>query len=313
MKPNLKKKIFLAGHNGMVGSAIHRLLASEKFQDVITRERAELDLGNRNQVESLFREYHPQFVIFCAAKVGGIQANISDPVEFMLENLRIQNTVIPVAAEYKVEKFFFLGSSCIYPRNCHQPMKEDYLMTGPLEPTNESYALAKIMGLKLLAAYKKENKMDSLTLLPCNLYGPGDSFDLEKSHVLSALVKRFCDAKKHRQDQVTLWGTGQARREFMHVSDFARAVLTLMDNLESGDVINVGSGVDITIEKLASLVAKATGYEGEINWDVTKPDGMPRKLLDITKLNNLGFDCQTSLTDGINEMIAQYSTHGAYK
>jgi len=245
-------------------------------------------------------------VILAAAKVGGIKANMTMPGEFLYDNLMIQNNVIHQCVAKKVRKLVFLGSSCIYPRNCSQPMKEEYLLQGPLEPTNEGYALAKIAGLRLAQYYSKQYGLSCLNPMPCNLYGPNDSFDLEQCHALSALVKRFSDAVRENRDKVTIWGTGTARREFLHVDDVAEAIYFLMDRYDSSEIINVGSGYDMTIKELAELVAAKTGFRGTVEWDSTMPDGMPRKCLDVTKLTSIGFKPHISLEQGIEGLICEY-------
>jgi len=299
--------IYVAGHNGMVGGAIVRALRYRGYQNIVTRDRHALDLSDSRQVRVFFDEIRPEVVFLCAARVGGIRANLDHPVEFLLENLQIQNNVIPIAAEYGVAKFVFLASSCMYPKVCHQPIKEEYLMTGCLEPSNEGYALAKISGVKLLEAFKKTGHLEGISLIPCNLYGPGDSFDLTKSHVLSALVKRFCDAKVNNRDSVTLWGTGAARRELMHVDDFASIAVSVFERSLLYDSINIGTGVDVQISELASMVSSVVGFSGAIDWDVSQPDGTPRKLLDISRLSALGLRSEISLDEGLRQMVSLYS------
>ena len=301
-----KFKIFLAGHNGMVGSAILRKLQLQGFDKIITAERTKLDLTDNKAVESFFELNKPETVIIAAAKVGGIQANIDNPVEFLLDNLTIQNNLIKNAVKYGAEKIVFLSSSCIYPRNCNQPMKESDILTGELEPTNEGYALAKIAGMKLLEAYSKTKNIGCLTLIPCNLYGPNDSFDLSKSHVLSALIKRFTDARNAGVENITLWGTGRARREFMHVDDIANAVFYFLNNSTTSKSINIGPGTDISIKELAQLIAEKVGFQGEIFWDSTKPDGMLKKCMDVSQMKSLGYKPVISLEEGIDQMIEIY-------
>jgi GDP-L-fucose synthase len=301
-----KFKIFLAGHNGMVGSAILRKLQLQGFDKIITAERTKLDLTDNKAVESFFELNKPETVIIAAAKVGGIQANIDNPVEFLLDNLTIQNNLIKNAVKYGAEKIVFLSSSCIYPRNCNQPMKESDILTGELEPTNEGYALAKIAGMKLLEAYSRTKNIECLTLIPCNLYGPNDSFDLSKSHVLSALIKRFTDARNTGVENITLWGTGQARREFMHVDDIANAVFYFLNNSTTSKTINIGPGTDISIQELAQLISKKVGFQGEIFWDSTKPDGMLKKCMDVSQMKSLGYKPLISLDEGIDQMIEIY-------
>ncbi len=303
---NHNSSIYIAGHNGMVGSAFLRKLKSEGFNNIITRSSQELDLTNQEEVFSFFEEHKPEYVILCAAKVGGIKANMSAPAEFLFDNLAIQMNVIQASHLHNVTKIVFLGSSCIYPKKSPQPMKEEYLLSGKLEPTNEGYAIAKIAGLKLIEKYHEQYGTDVLSLMPCNLYGPNDHFDLEKSHVLSALVKRFVDAKNNNAPSVTLWGTGIAKREFLHVNDLADAMFFLLNNYSSAEFINVGCGIDISIKDLALLISKEAGYEGEILWDDTKPNGMLKKCLDVSKMEQAGFSPKISIEEGVREMIKIY-------
>jgi GDP-L-fucose synthase len=299
-------KIFIAGHRGMVGSAIHRLLIKRGHQNLIKASHNELDLLDPMAVKSFFARTKPQIVILAAAKVGGIQANIENPGKFLYENLVIQNNVIHESFLSGVEKLVFLGSSCIYPKECPQPMKEEYLLTGKLEPTNEGYALAKIAGLKLLEGYAKQYKFNSISLMPCNLYGPNDSFDLAHSHVLSALVKRFTEAASINQEEITLWGTGIARREFMHVDDVAEATVYMMEHYNSPEFINIGWGEDISIKELAEMIAPKVGFKGQINWDASKPNGMLKKCMDVSKMESLGFSPKITLDQGVDQMISIY-------
>jgi GDP-L-fucose synthase len=301
-------KVYIAGHRGMLGSAIHRAFLSQGFTNVITADKAQLNLLDQNKVNAFFKSEKPEFVILAAAKVGGINANMTYPAQFLYENLEIQNNVIHASFQNEVKKFVFLGSSCIYPKSCPQPMKEEYLLTGPLEPTNEGYALAKISGLKMLEFYNKQYGFESISLMPCNLYGPNDSFDLQHSHVLSALVKRFTDAKINNDDKITLWGTGVARREFMHVDDAAHSVLYMLQHYNSPEFINVGWGDDISIKELAHLIAQKVNFKGQIIWDSSKPDGMLRKCMDVSKMKNVGFNPQITLDKGIDQMIELYNT-----
>lgn len=290
----------------MVGSAIYRLLTNNEYDSIIVKNRQELDLMNQSQVDDFFKTNKPEYVFLCAAKVGGIQANISHPATFLLDNLAIQNNVIQSSFNYGVKKMLFLGSSCVYPKECKQPMKEEYLMSGKLEPTNEGYAIAKIAGLKLIEGLRKEFGFNGISIMPCNLYGPNDSFDLAHSHVLSALVKRFVDAHDENLSEITLWGTGIARREFMHVDDLASASLFMMLNYNENEFINVGCGTDVSIKELAELISGLVGYKGIINWDATKPDGMLKKCMDVSKMANLGFLPQICLEEGISQMIDLY-------
>lgn len=301
-----EKKIFLAGHNGMVGSAIHRKLTAEGYMNILTIDRAYLDLTNSAAVRKYFDRWSPEVVILAAGKVGGIQANLDSPGAFTYENLMIQNNVIHGSLLHGVEKFVFLGSSCIYPRNCPQPIKEEYLLSGKLEPSNEGYAIAKIAGIKLLEGYRRQFGMKSVSLMPCNLYGPNDNFDPQTSHVLSALVKKFVDAVVSKADDVTLWGTGVARREFMHVDDAAAAVVFMMERQYTEGLINIGTGSDISISALASLIAGRAGFTGTINWDHSKPDGMPVKVMDVSQMEAMGFYPRIEFIDGIDQMISIY-------
>jgi GDP-L-fucose synthase len=297
MKPS--DAIYVAGHRGMVGSALVRLLRARGFTNLLLRTRAELDLGDARAVRVFYEKYRPDYVLVAAAKVGGIGANAAQPVEFLSENLQIELNLINGSHAVGVKKLLFLGSSCIYPRLAPQPMREDTLLTGSLEPTNEAYALAKICGIKLCQAYAKQHGANFISAMPTNLYGPEDNFDLQTSHVLPALIHKFHLAKEKAQPSVTLWGTGSAYREFLHVDDLAQACLFLMESYDSSELINVGCGYDITIRDLAEQVSRVVGYSGRIEWDTTKPDGTPRKLLDVSRLNQLGWKAQTSLEEGI--------------
>jgi GDP-L-fucose synthase len=303
---NENKKIYIAGHSGMVGSATLRLLQKNNFTNLVYKTSKELDLTNQAAVNAFFEKEKPEVVILAAAKVGGIQANMDNPATFLLDNLKIQNNICEAALKNNTEKLVFLGSSCIYPKECAQPMKEEYLLTGKLEPTNEGYAIAKIAGIKLLEGFYKQYGFNSISLMPCNLYGPNDSFDLKHSHVLSALVKRFTDATENNDAEITLWGTGIARREFMHVDDVAKAILFMMDNYHSHEFINIGCGTDVSIKELAETIAQKTGFKGIINWDSSKPDGMLRKCMDVSRMQALGFEPSISLDQGIEQMIQIY-------
>ncbi len=302
----LAGRVFIAGHNGLVGSALTRALSNLPNIELIYASKQELDLRDSHKVKSYFSTYCPDYVILAAAKVGGIGANEKYPADFIYDNLMIQSNVIHNCFLSKVKKLIFLGSSCVYPRDCPQPMKEEHLLSGTLEPTNEAYAIAKIAGLKMATYYEKQYRLPVMSLIPCNLYGPNDSFDLETSHVLSALVRKFIDARNKNDPKVSLWGTGTARREFMHVDDFVSALLFLMPRWPSSELINVGTGSDLTIRDLAQLIASQTGYKGIIEWDPSKPDGMPRKCLDISKLQALGYQPKISISDGVDQMIATY-------
>src|SRR5256885_10849226 len=292
-------KIFVAGYRGMVGSALMRRFEAEAFSNVVTRERAQLDLTDESAVAKFFAEEKPDIVILAAAKVGGIKANNDYPVEFLVENLRIQNNVIRAAYKNGARKLLFLGSSCIYPKFAPQPIPESALLTGPLEQTNEAYAIAKIAGIKLCQAYAREYGANFISAMPTNLYGPNDNFDLETSHVLAALVRKAHEAKTSGAREIVVWGSGKPRREFLHVDDLASACLFLLEKYDSPEIINVGCGEDISIRELAELICDVVGFTGELAWDGTKPDGTPRKLLDITKLRNLGWQPTIPLRDGI--------------
>ena len=294
-------RIFVAGHRGMVGSAITRGLERGGFRNLVKRTRAELDLGDSRAVSDFFRNEKPTIVVFAAAKVGGIKANNDFPVEFLIDNLRIQTNVIAAAHESGARKLLFLGSSCIYPKHAPQPIPESALLTGPLEPTNEAYAVAKIAGLKLCQAYDREYGANFISVMPSNLYGPNESFDLETSHVLAALLRKAHEAKMKRARELVVWGTGTPRREFLHVDDCASACLFLLEKYDSPDIINVGSGEDVSIRELAELVCDVVGFNGELAWDKAKPDGTPRKLLDVSKLRSLGWKPSISLREGIGQ------------
>jgi GDP-L-fucose synthase len=297
MKPT--DTIYVAGHRGMVGAAIVRLLRAQGFTNLLLRTRAELDLCDTRAVREFYEKCRPDYVFVAAAKVGGIWANARQPVEFLSENLQIELNLINSAHAVGVKKLLFLGSSCIYPRLAPQPMKEDVLLTGSMEPTNEPYALAKICGIRLCQAYAKQYGANFISAMPTNLYGPEDNFDLETSHVLAALLHKFHLAKEQRKPSVTLWGTGGPYREFLHVDDLAQACLFLMEKYDSPELINVGCGHDVTIHHLAELVGKVVGYSGKIEWDSSKPDGTPRKLLDVSKLTSLGWKATIPLEEGL--------------
>ena len=293
------EKIYVAGHQGMVGSALNRALEAAGFNKLIKRDRSELDLGDSEAVTKFFQNEKPQVVIFAAAKVGGIKANNEQPVEFLLENLRVQNNVIAAAHESGVRKLLFLGSSCIYPKLAPQPIPESALLSGPLEPTNEAYAIAKIAGVKLCQAFSREYGTNFISAMPANLYGPNDNFDLETSHVLAALLRKAYEAKKSSARELVVWGTGTPRREFLHVDDCASACLFLLEKYDSSEIINVGCGEDISIHELAELICDVVGFDGDLSWDKTKPDGTPRKLLDVSKLRGFGWTPAIPLRDGI--------------
>jgi len=292
-------KIFVAGHRGMVGSAVMRRLQADGFKNLLIRDRSELDLMDESAVAKFFLKEKPTIVICAAAKVGGIQANNDYPVQFLLDNLRIQNNVIRSASDSGVRKLLFLGSSCIYPKFAPQPIPETALLSGPLEPTNEAYAIAKIAGIKLCQAYCREYGANFISAMPTNLYGPNDNFDLETSHVLAALIRKAHEARMRNDQRLIVWGTGKPRREFLHVDDLASACLLLLEKYDSPDIVNVGYGEDISIRELAELICEVLGFDGELAWDSSKPDGTPRKLLDLSKLRALGWKPAISLRDGI--------------
>jgi GDP-L-fucose synthase len=296
---NKADRIYVAGHRGLVGSAIVRELRRQGYDNLLLRARQEVDLLVESEVRELFGSERPAVVIDAAAKVGGILANDTYPADFIRDNLRIQTNLIEAAFDFGARKFIFLGSSCIYPKLADQPMKEDALLTGPLEPTNEWYAIAKIAGIKMCQAYRKQHGFNAICLMPTNLYGPGDNFDLQTSHVLPALIRKFHEAKESGAESVEIWGTGSPRREFLYVDDLASAVVFLAKNYDDGDIINVGTGEDVPIRDLALLVAHAVGFDGELRFDTSKPDGTPRKLLDISRLKGIGWEPAWSLKDGI--------------
>jgi GDP-L-fucose synthase len=291
--------IFVAGHRGMVGSAIHRKLREEGFGKVLGRSRAELDLLDRTAVRAFFEKERPSIVIDAAAKVGGILANNEQPVEFLLQNLAIQNNLIEAAADFGTRKLLFLGSSCIYPKMAPQPIPESALLTGPLEPTNDAYALAKIAGIKLCQSYARQYGKNFISGMPTNLYGPHDNYDLHNSHVLPAFIRKVHEAKKSGAKTITVWGTGTPRREFLHTTDLAEACLFLLEHYNEPDLVNIGCGEDVTIRELAETVCDVLGFNGSLEFDASKPDGTPRKLLDISKIKSLGWSPKISLRDGI--------------
>ena len=295
-------KIYVAGHRGLVGSAIFRALEKQGFTNLVTRTSAELDLRDYQKTAEFFAEEKPEFVFLAAAKVGGIQANNTFRAEFLYENMMIQNNVIHQAHTNGVKKLLFLGSSCIYPKMAPQPLKEDSLLTGTLEPTNEPYAIAKIAGIKMCDAYRSQYNSNFISAMPTNMYGPNDNYDLNNSHVLPALLRKFHEAKEQNLPNVTVWGTGTPLREFLHSDDLAEACLFLMQNYDDAGHVNVGIGEDISIKDLALLVKKIVGYEGELIWDTSKPDGTPRKLMDVTKINDLGWKAKIGLEDGIRDV-----------
>ncbi|HTW96852.1 MAG TPA: GDP-L-fucose synthase [Candidatus Methylomirabilis sp.] len=299
-------KIYIAGHRGLVGSAIVRALEQAGYRNLLLRSRAELNLLDQNAVTEFFLTEKPDYVFLAAAKVGGIIANHSYPADFIYENLAVQNNVIHHAFLSGVKKLLFLGSSCIYPREAPQPIKEEYLLSGPLEETNKPYAIAKIAGIIKCQSYNRQYGTNFISVMPTNLYGPNDNFDLQNSHVLPALLRKFHEAKIRGDRQAMVWGTGAARREFLHVDDLADACVFLMNNYDSGEIINIGSGEDISIKEIAELIKKIVGFAGTISWDASKPDGTPRKLLDVSRLRNLGWRHKIDLAEGLKSYYQWY-------
>lgn len=306
---NENDRIFVAGHRGLAGSAIVRRLQAEGYSNLLLRSSAELDLRQQAAVEHFFATQRPEYLFLAAAKVGGILANDRYPVDFLQDNLQIQTNVIDAAYRHGVRKLVFLGSSCIYPKHAPQPMPESCLLTGPLEPTNEWYAIAKIAGVKLCQAYRRQYGFDAIAVMPTNLYGPGDNFDLQNSHVLPALLRKFHEAKRRGDGEVVVWGTGTPRREFLHVDDLADACLFLIRNYTSAEPVNVGRGEDISIAELAALVADVVGFSGRLRFDTSKPDGTPRKLLDIGRLRALGWSPRVELREGIESTYRWFVEH----
>lgn len=299
-------KIYVAGHAGMVGSAVVKKLKKYGYNNLILRTKEQLDLLDQRAVDNFFKKEKPEYVILCAAKVGGIKANITYSADFLYENLQIQNNVIWTALKYNVKKLLFLGSSCIYPRNCPQPMKEEYFMTGKPEPTNEGYALAKICGMKLCEKIHEQYGKFFISCMPTNIYGENDNFNVETSHVIPALMKRMREAKIKNTPEVIIWGTGKSRREFMCVDDLADAIIWMLKTYDEKGFLNIGTGKDISIKNLAYLMKKITGYKGKLVFDKTKPDGMPKKLLDISKIKKLGFRTEIPLEKGLKEMYKYF-------
>lgn len=296
---NKKQKIYVAGHQGLVGSAIVRSLKKQGYTNLLLKTREQLNLLNQEAVNKFFRQHKPDFVFLAAAKVGGIIANTTYPADFIYENLAVETNVIHAAYENKVKKLLFLGSSCIYPKLAPQPIKEEYLLTSPLEKTNEAYAIAKIAGLKLCEYYNKQYGTKYISVMPTNLYGPNDNFDLKNSHVLPAMIRKFHEAKINKKPEMILWGTGKAKREFLHVDDLAQAVVFLMNKYDGQEILNIGTGKDLTIKQLAETVKKVVSYTGKITWDTSKPDGTPRKLLNINKIKKLGWKPSITLESGL--------------
>jgi len=300
-------RIYVAGHRGLVGAAIVRALKADGYEDLITRTHAELDLTDQAAVRAFFETERPEYVFLAAAKVGGILANSTYPADFIRENLLVQTNVIDAAYRNGAKKLLFLGSSCIYPKHAPQPMKEEHLLTGPLEPTNEAYAVAKIAGIVMAQSYRKQYGFDAICAQPTNLYGPGDNFDLETSHVLPALIRKFHEAKLAGEPEVVVWGTGTPRREFLHVDDLASACVFLMRNYSDEEIVNVGVGEDVSIGELAEMISDIVGYGGTIVYDASKPDGTPRKLLDVSKLSSLGWRASIGLREGIEGTYQWYA------
>ncbi len=299
-------KIYVAGHRGLVGSAIVRILQKKGYNNIITRTRAELDLNRQAEVENFFSDERPEYVFLAAAKVGGIMANTTYPADFIRENLAVQTNVIDSAYKTGTKKLLFLGSSCVYPKLAPQPIKEEYLLTSELEPTNKAYAIAKIAGIIMSQTYSTQYGMNTINVMPTNLYGENDNFGLNSSHVLPAMIRKFDDAKTLGEPEVILWGTGSPKREFLHVNDLAQAAVYLMENHNDPEIINIGTGEDISIKELAEMIKEIVGYTGTIVWDSSKPDGTPRKLLDVSKLHSLGWKHNIDIRDGIAETYKWY-------
>jgi len=304
---NKNDKIYIAGHRGMVGSAIHRKLKAEGFTNIVTRKSSELDLKNQQAVADFFEQEQPDYVFLAAAKVGGIQANNTYRADFIYDNIMIEANVIHQAHLHKAKKLLFLGSSCIYPKHAPQPMKEDYLLSGKLEATNEPYAIAKIAGIKMCENFREQYGNNFISVMPTNLYGPNDNYDLETSHVLPALIRKFHEAKINNKPEVEIWGTGQPMREFLHVEDMANACYFLMQNYNDKQFVNIGTGKDITIRELAETIMEVTGYKGKLTFNTNKPDGTPRKLLDVSKLHGLGWKHKIELKKGIEKTYKDFT------
>ena len=302
-----ESRVYVAGNTGLVGSAIVRMLHRKGYTNILSTPSSHFDLRRQDDVERFFKNNEPEYVYLAAAKVGGIVANKSYPGHFIYDNLMIQSNIIHAARKFGVKKLLFLGSSCIYPKMCEQPIKEEYLMTGPLEPTNDAYAIAKIAGIKMCQAYRQQYGFNAISLMPTNLYGPNDNFDRETSHVLPALIGKFSDAKKNGDVSVTCWGDGSAMREFLHVDDLAEACFTCMKYYDSPEPINIGTGEDVTIKQLAETIAKTVGYDALINWDTSKPNGTPRKVLNVDKIKTLGWEPKIGLEEGIKSTYEWYN------
>ena len=303
---NLDSRIFVAGHNGMVGSAIVRKLEQLGYTNIITMQRSKLNLLDQSEVDSFFRKIGPEYVFLAAAKVGGIKANQDMKADFIYENIMIQTNIIKSSYSYDVKKLIFLGSSCIYPKFCEQPIKEEYLMTGELESTNDAYAIAKIAGIKMCQSYNEQYGTNFISVMPTNLYGPNDNYDLNNSHVLPAMIRKFHEAKVEGKDSVEIWGTGTPKREFLYVDDLADACIFLMNNYSGSEIVNIGTGQDVTIAELAVGISKVIGYDGGIHFNTNMPDGTPRKLLDVSKLEKIGWKYSTSLKEGIEKTYKDY-------
>jgi GDP-L-fucose synthase len=302
----LDSRIFVAGHNGMVGSAIVRKLESLGYTNIITIQRNKLNLLDQSEVDNFFRKVGPEYVFLAAAKVGGIKANRDMKADFIYENLMIQTNIIKSSYSYDVKKLIFLGSSCIYPKMCNQPIKEEYLMTGELETTNDAYAIAKIAGIKMCQSYNEQYGTNFISVMPTNLYGPNDNYDLNNSHVLPAMIRKFHEAKIEGKESVEIWGTGTPKREFLYVDDLADACVFLMNNYSGSEIVNIGTGQDVTIAELAVGISKIIGYEGSIHYNTNMPDGTPRKLLDVSRLEEIGWKYSTSLKEGIEKTYKEY-------
>ncbi len=303
---NKNSKIYIAGHRGLVGSAIVRRLKNEGYNNLLIKTHADVDLTRQENVEAFFESERPEYVFLSAAKVGGIHANNTFPAEFIYQNMMIQNNVLHSAYKTCVKKLLFLGSSCIYPKFAPQPMNEGHLLTGVLEPTNEAYAIAKISGIKMAEFYKKQYGANFISAMPTNLYGPGDNYDLQNSHVLPALIRKFHEAKEGKKPFVEIWGTGKPKREFLYIDDLAEACVFLMKNYNENGFVNIGTGTDVSIEELVSIIQEIVGYKGELKYNTEKPDGTPRKLLDVTKINSLGWVAKHSLKEGIQKTYQNY-------
>ena len=305
-------KIFIAGHRGLVGSAIFRLLQHSGYTNLLVKTHKELDLTSQDEVKRFFTAEKPDYVFLAAAKVGGIFANNSYPAEFIFSNLEIQNNVIHQSYLHGVKKLCFLGSSCIYPKLAPQPMKEEYLLDGKLEPTNEPYAIAKIASIKMSQSYNRQYGTNFISAMPTNLYGPNDNFDLQNSHVLPALIRKFVEAKQNGSPSVVLWGSGQPKREFLYIDDMAEACIFLMNKYNDGEIVNIGTGTDVTILELAQLIKSEVSFEGKLEFDATKPDGTPRKLLDVSKIHSLGWKAKVPLSEGIRKTVQWYLEHAVH-